>query len=419
MFDIDAALAALPETESAQVKLRLTPALLTEAGQLSLQAAGEEPHYAPETWQLVNLQLDADGKQRSELTLEGRYDGNSGVFDGAYRITANERLLQRYVKGTVIPPTEEVLSGDLLFNIADTTGNVTVISNLLVKQIKETHSNEKLPELLRLENNFRLSLLPGIRLRVETIYSGMTDEATTRPLTSSLPQDLDIPLQDIDAFMHQENTLLAFELPEVPLAWFDILLPEHEIKEGTLTGAFEITTDTAGSIHVIPVKPLTVTGFTLMQDDKPVVEGLNLSVLPRVSYRGDALDVSLQKLLLDGGKGTLATADFTATVPLAEQPGAINARATADLELHRLVELLAIEQTGRQTLPKKLSLDFKAAILQQPDAVLVNALDANVLLDKKTRLLHLDLLQPLVMKSTAAGTRISKCERAAGNTQYQ
>ena len=68
-------------------------------------------------------------------------------------------------------------------------------------------------------------------------------------------------------------------------------------------------------------------GFTLRQDDKTVVEGLNLTVQPRVSYRGDALDVSLNKLTLDGGKGTLATADFTATVPLAEQPGAINARA--------------------------------------------------------------------------------------------
>ena len=75
------------------------------------------------------------------------------------------------------------IGANVKFNIADTTGHITVISNLLVKQIKETHSNEKLPELLRLENNFRLSLLPGIRLRVETIYSGMTDETTTRPLT--------------------------------------------------------------------------------------------------------------------------------------------------------------------------------------------------------------------------------------------
>ena len=410
VFDVDAMLAALPEAESARLKLRVTPALLTESEQRAVEAGAEAPQFTPETWQLVNLQQDADGKQRSELTLEGRYDGNSGIFDGGYRITANERLLQRYVKATVIPPTEEVLSGDLVFNIADTTGDITVISDLLVKQIKETHTNQQLPESLRLVNNFRLSLLPGMRLRVETINSGLTDEDDIRPLASSLPEDLDIPLRDVDGFMHAENTLLAFELPEVPLAWFDIFLPEHELQEGTLTAAFEITTDTAGSIHINPVKPLTVTGLTLRQDDKTVIEGLNLSVLPRVSYHGESLDVSLQELLLDGGKGTLATADFTATVPLAEQPGAINARATANLNMHRLVDFLAIEQSGRQSLPKSLSLDFKAAILQQPDAMLVNALDARLLLDQKTRLLHLDLQQPLVMKSTPAGTRIVNAE---------
>ena len=409
-LDVDVMLASLPEAESTSMKLRVTPATLTEAELLAVQTAGEEPEFTPEAWHLVNVQLDADGNQRSELTLEGRYDGNSGVFDGDYRVTANERLVQRYVKGTVIPPSEEALSGDLLFNMADTTGNITVISNLLVNQIRETHSNENLPELLRLENNFRLSLLSGMRLRVETIYSGMTDEAAIRPLTSSLPQDLDIPLQDIDAFMQQENVLLAFELPEVPLAWFDIFLPEHELMSGTLSGAFEITTDTAGYIHINPVKALTVTGFTLMQEDKPVVEGLNLKVLPRITYRGEALDVSLNELRVDDGTGEVATADFTATVPLGEQPGAINARATADMELHRLVDLLAIERSGRQSLPKKVSLDFNTAILQQPDAVVVNVLDADLRLDQKTRLLHLDLLQPLVMKNTAAGTRIGNAE---------
>jgi len=407
---IDAMLAGLPEMESANVKLRVTPASLTEAEQLSAEASGEAPAFTPEALNLAILQHDSDGLQRSELTLDGRYDGNSGNFDGYYRVTANERLVQRYIKGTVIPPSEEVLTGDLLFNIADTTGDITVISELLVQQIIETHTNEKLPESLQLVNNFRLSLLPGMRLRVETIDSGLTDEDATRPLASSLPEDLDIPLRDVDAFMHQENTLLAFELPEVPLAWFDIFLPEHELMEGTLTGAFEITTDTAGSIHIKPVKPLTVTGFTLRQEDKPLVEEVNLTVLPHLSYHGDSLDVSLDELVLDDGEGTVATAGFTATVPLGEEPGAINTRGTADLTLHRLVDLLAIEQAGKQSLPERMSLDFQAAIQQRPDVVVVNTLDANLLLEKKTRLLHLELLQPLVMEATEAGTRIGNAE---------
>jgi len=201
---IDAMLATLPEAESANVKLRVTPAPLTETEQLSAEASGEEQEFVPETLHLAIEQHDSDGLQRSGLMLDGRYDGNSGNFEGAYRVTANERLVQRYIKDTEIPPTEEVLTGDLLFNIADTTGDITVISKLLMKEIDETHANENLPEVLRLENNFRLSLLPGLRLRVETIYSGLTDEDATQPLASSLPEGLDIPLQDVDSFMHQE-----------------------------------------------------------------------------------------------------------------------------------------------------------------------------------------------------------------------
>jgi len=406
VFDIAVTLADLPETETASLNLRVTPSPLTETEPVAAGSSSQEPQLTPETWELVNTQLDADGSQRSELTVEGRYDGNSGVFDGAYLITTNERLVQRYVKDTVLPPAEQRLNGDLQFNVADTTGELTVISDLLVKQIKETQGNENLPELLRLENNFRLSLLPGLRLRVETLDSGLTDEEAIQPLTSSLPEDLDIPLQDVDAFMQQENVLLAFELPEVPLAWFDIFLPDHELIDGILTGAFEITTDTAGYLHINPVKALTITGFTLMQEDTTVVEGVNLSVQPQITYRGDALDVSLQALSLDGGKGTVATADFKATLPLGEQPGDINAQAVVDMDMHRLIDLLALEPSGRQSLPKKVSLDYKMAIRQQPGALVVNALDANLLLDKKTRLLHLELLQPLSMKSTAAGSRI-------------
>ena len=175
----------------------MTPAPFTETEQLSAEASGEESEFVPETLHLAIEQHDNEGMQRSGLTLDGRYDGNSGNFEGAYRIAANERLVQRYIKDTEIPPTEEVLSGDLLFNIADTTGDITVTSELLMKEIDATHTNENLPELLRLENNFRLSLLPGLRLRVETIYSGLTDEDATQPLTSSLPEDLDIPLQDV------------------------------------------------------------------------------------------------------------------------------------------------------------------------------------------------------------------------------
>ncbi len=410
VLDTEARLTGLPEPETATLKLQVTPAPFTKAQQLAMQEGGEEPAFTPEFLQLGIVQRDSEGMLRSDLSLQGRYDGNSGEFRGDYRVTANEHLVQRYIKDTVVPPAEEVLAGDLRFNIADTTGDITVVSDLLVDQIRETHAHEKLPGMLRLENNFRLSLLPGLQLRVESLDSGMSDEEDTRPLSSNLPVNLDIPLSDVESFMHQENTLLAFELPELPLDWFDVLLPEHDIVDGTLTAAFEVATDTSGAIHVIPVKPLVVTGFTLHQADVPVVEKVDLQVMPRVSYHGDSLDVRLDTLQLAGPQGEALRGDLTASMPLAETPGDINVRAHADVQVHRLVEMLATEQGDRQTLPKHLSLDLQAALLQQPQRLTVNALQGDILLDNTTRLLHLVLQQPLRMETTEAGTRITNSE---------
>ena len=410
LLETEAMLAGLPEPETATLKLLVTPAPFGEAELLAFQEAEQEPAYTPESLDLGIVQHDSEGMMRSDLSLQGRYDGNSGNFVGSYRVTANERLVQRYIKEPVIPPAEEVLSGDLRFNLADTTGDITVVSDLLVDQIRETHANENLPGVLRLENNFRLSLLPGLRLRLEAIDSGLTDEAATQPLSSSLPGDLDIPLRDVESFLHQEQILLAFQLPEVPLDWFDIFLPDHNIVDGILTAAFEIATDSDGSIHLNPVQPLVVTGFTLSQDDVPVVENVGLKVMPRVSYHGDALDVWLDTLRVTSAQNEVISGDLSASMPLADTPGAVNVKTNAEVQMHRLVEMLAIEQGDKQSLPEQLSLDLQAALLQQPQRLTVNALDGNILLDNKTRLLHMELQQPLVMEITEAGSRIINSE---------
>ncbi len=404
---IQATLAKLPETERVNLNLTVTPAQAA-AGQQKVPPpaeAGEGPHYPPEALRLA-LQLDdSKGENRSALELEGTYDGNSGGIDGGYRVTANERLVQPYLKDAVIPPAGEVLTGEFGFNSATLTGDMTVTSDLLVKDIRAVHADKSLPDKLQLRNNFRVSLLPGRQLRVETLDTDVSDNANNKPLASRLPGDLHIPMDNFAAFLHQENTLLEFELPGVPLAWFNVFLPGYEITDGTLKAAFEVTTDASAAIHIKPVKPLVVTGFTVKQQDTALVEGLNLSVLPGATYGGDTLSVSLKKLVVDAGSGALATADLAATIPLSGG-GDITAQAEADLDLHRLLDVLAIKPAGRTTLPRHLSLDYQTALRQQPGLMRVNKLDASLSLENKTRLLQLHLLQPLVMETTEAGRKL-------------
>jgi hypothetical protein len=146
-----------------------------------------------------------------------------------------------------------VLTGEFNFNSASLTGDMTVTSDLLVKDIREVHADDSLPDVLRLRNNFRVSLLPGRQLRVETLDTNLFDDANNQPLASRLPGDLHIPMDDFAAFLHQENTLLEFELPGLPLTWFDVFLPDYEITDGLLKAAFEVTTDASAAIHIKPV----------------------------------------------------------------------------------------------------------------------------------------------------------------------
>ena len=127
-----------------------------------------------------------------------------------------------------------------------------------------------------------------------------------------------------------------------------------------------------------------------------------------MTYRGDALSVSLKKLVVDAGKGALATADLDATIPLSKQShGDITAQADADLDLHRLVDFLAIKPEGREhTAPASQPGLSGIALRQQPGRLTVNKLDASLSLENKTRLLRLQLLQPLVMETTPAGRKL-------------
>jgi len=131
VLDLQAVLADLPEPEHVNINLGVTPAVL-DKDQLASIDGGEAPRYSQELLHFSVQQNDADGNNRSLLELGGSYDGNGGDFTGAYRVTANERLVQRYLKDKVVPSTEEVLQGAIDFNIADLTGDITVISDLLL-----------------------------------------------------------------------------------------------------------------------------------------------------------------------------------------------------------------------------------------------------------------------------------------------
>ncbi len=406
---LQAVLAALPHSENMQIKARVSPAPPEGSKSGAPPSEADEPPIATEALELALTLNDDQARERSIVGLTGVYDGTSGRFAGDYRVTANERLVQPFLKDLKLPPSEELVSGDIDFDAANLTGQMTVISALKLKDLRKANANDKLPEWLSIQNDLRLSLLPGNELRVETLNSGVFDDTERKALSSRLPSGVEIRLDDLHGFLGKDRTLLELDLPHVPLTWFDVLLPDLDITGGVLQAAFEVTTDASAAIHLKPTKLFQVSGLGIKRGEEALVEGLDLSVLPLLTYTGKALRLSFNDIKVAAEDNTLASASLSAVVPLADpKQAAVTVKADLDLYLDPVVGFFAPDTAGRRGLPKDLSLPdlslaFEGDFVQQADAIRVGALKASVSQGKQSQVLQVQLQKPLEIGVTEEG----------------
>lgn len=403
---MQAALASLPQAERVAVNLGVSPAGGDAAGPADAKSRGQAS-YVPESIAMsVNLN-DSEGASRATLELLGIYDGNGGEFRGDYRLAANEQLVQPYAADQVIAPANETLSGEIAFNLASLTGDMTVNSELLVTELQTTYGSDQLPERLQMQSDFRVSVLADGHLRIDKLETAVgTGELPA--MTSNLAGDQTIALDDVGAFLRQDNTLLSFELPGIPLVWLNFLLPGYEVADGALTGAFVVTTDTAGSIYLKPQRPLTVAGLKVSKAGQPLFDSLNIELSPVLSYTGESLRLALEQLEIRSDQGVIATADTTLDVPLSgAQDGRLDVDARAQIHLRDLTRILEASPAGRPTLPETLDLTFKASVMRQDSRTQLERLDADLLASGGNRLVRLALLQPITFEETPQGSRVA------------
>lgn len=400
-LDLEAVLAALPQPERVHLKATVSPARV-EPADPPARPDDEGSRVAPEALQLA-LSLKGSGdRNRSAIELKGVYDGNKGLLVGDYQVSANEALVHPYLPGRKLPPAAEALHGEVRFNIATLTGDMTLLSDLLVTELRSAHANETLPERLRLKNDLRLTLRPGNELQIEALDTGLYDEAEKKALASKLPSALQLPLNDIKRFLKQDRTVLELELPEIPMAWFNVLLPDYEITSGVLRAAFEVATDASGAVHLVPTKPFQVSNLSIRKQAQSLVEAFNLSALPRLTYSEAGVSMSVADIKIDAPGGPVATASLNAAVGLGtEGHRAITTQGTASVDAKGLLRALAIDAAGVP--PGNISLDYATAIDIGADTIRVKDLGASLSRGTQSKLLELELQKPLAVRTGAEG----------------
>jgi hypothetical protein len=408
LLNVGATLEALPQSENVSVKFIVTPAELSDEMIPGCFDGQEDKCLNTEIHSVLIKQNDDDDVNRSTLKLDGEYNGNNGWYSGGYEFSANERLVLPYMADKNIPPSHELLKGDLNLNFSDLTGDISFINKLELTNLKHVAKNEKVPQLLELNNNIHVFLLPENKIRIVKFDTGMTDEGTVKPLSANIPSDLNIPLDDINAFLSQDNTLLKFELPEIPIAWLDFLTPDYEITDGRLSGEFKISTDKESVIHINPLKPLVVSDLTVLQAGETLIDRFEISLLPSVAYANESVELVLEELSVKSRQGTLVNAKANTTMHLSgEKKGSMDASTYADIDVHNLLNYLQGESYSKSAVPKNFALDLKTSLNQQAESekIVVNQLNANIQKDKKAQLLNLALIQPLIL-NTAEGANL-------------
>ncbi len=407
---LTAALEALPERTRMRMEVKLSPAPSDSRQAAASPAASgaAEPRIAREDLD-INLALKDEGdRDRSTIGLAGIYDGSSGIFDGTYRLTANERLVQPFLKDRKLPPTQERISGEVLFDTDELTGEMTVKSDMKLSDLRNAQANDKLPAGISIKHDLRVKLLPGRELRVETLDSGVYDDTERKALASRLPADVHIRLDDIEGFLAKDQTLLELDLPEIPLTWFDVLLPDLDITGGTLQAAFEVTTDTSAAIHLKPTKAFRISGLEIRRGAEALVEDLDLSVLPVLTYEGKALRLVLHDLKLATRDEPLASASLDAMVSLTD-PNRTSIAAKADADVY-LDPLLPIEARERRGLPRDVSLAVEGEVALEPAALTLQALKAGVSQGRQAEVLQAELRKPIEVQMSGEATTLRDAE---------
>lgn len=410
-LNVDAAvhLASLPQAEHLRLAVNLQPT--ADPSRRAIETEDGATRYEPQP-ESINVTLtshDGNGGARAEFDLRALYDGQTGALAGPYTLSSSERLAAPYVDGTAIPGFTQSAEGQLFVDTQDGGVTASLDSHTSLTDLQRVLSQgSQLPSRLGLEQRIAVRLADGV-LEISRLDHRLIDDESNVVIAVALAQPLSVPLDNPASLREREQQLLTLEVTDLPLGWFDGVVPEVIIRGAVATTRFELSSDDNGVLRFAPTTPMLIDGIAVEHGGTPLADGLRIALSPRIALDDNGLHASIDDLTATSDELAIAALKLTAEVP----PATAEVQAT-DLQLSGRFDIdPLLQQPGFTTLieevslPQALSLQLDGKLKLAGDTIRIRALNARFSQPERNDLLQVEAKQTFTIKTSSDGARIN------------
>lgn len=414
---------ALPAPERVAVTLAVAPAPGTGHARAVARERRREGIVLPPSPEALTITVelrDAADATRAKLDFEGLYRGDDGSLRGGYRLQADNGLVEPYTGAQPLPDFALTASGD--FGLETMSGGVDLTADATTRLsdlAQVLGANPALPPALSLHSAATLALQGG-RLALTRFEHALNEPAagaaTATPLVAlNLQAPLVVELDAPAELLASPRAFGTLSVSQLPLPWFDGLLPGHSLVGGTLDAAFDIAADDEARLQVLPLTPLSIGVTTLRAGEDVLVPALRLTAQPRLTWSAEQLRLRVAALVLESAGRRLAGGKLVVTqpsraavaaaagtgaddAPTAAVPASLTVTHELDADVDALRALPALAARRDEVpLPDALRLATKGSVEQRGADSVVTSLRVALTQPAHPELLTLVARQPFVV----------------------
>lgn len=401
--------ATLPQPEHVRLDIVLQPTV--DPTRRTIEVADGETRFEPQP-ESIAVKLfshDGNGGARAEFALNALYDGLTGALAGPYTLTSNDRLAAPYAGDVALPGFEQTAEGQLFVDTQDGSVTMNLDSHTYVSDLQRILGpGSQLPSRISLVQRLALKL-SGPSLEVSRFDNQIIDDESNPVITSALSETLTVPLDDPLAVLAQAQQLLTLDVTDLPLGWFDGMVPEVIIRGAVRATRFELSSDADGVVRFVPTTPMVIDGIAVEQGGTSLADGLRLALSPRVVSDDSGIHASIDDLAATADDAAIATMRLVADIPRTDDDGApkTNLQLSGRFDIDPLLKQPGFTPLIEGlSLPQALSLHFNSKLSHTGDAIRIRALKARFSQPSREDLLLVEAKQSFTIKTAADGARI-------------